>query len=166
MQKALYDRFSGKFYMLCRRYCANDESAKEVMSDGFLCVFEQIGKYKGTGSFEGWMRTIFIRCAIRRYKRDSCRKEVAVEEGMEVVSGNLDQESKLDVRQALMGAMRRLTDSERQTFNLVAVEGYKLEEAAQIMDENLSTLKSRYYKTLQKMREMLTETLGEEYIDQ
>lgn len=166
MQKALYDRFSGKFYVLCRRYSANDETAKEVMSDGFLRVFEQIGNYRGAGSFEGWMRTIFIRCAIRGYKRDRIRKEISVEEEMEMASGNLSHESKLDVRQALLRAMRRLTDPERQTFNLVAVEGYKLEEAAQMMEENLSTLKSRYYKTLQKMRLMLTDALGEEYFEQ
>lgn len=164
MQKALYDRFSGKFYVLCQRYSPNDSVAQEVLSDGFLCVFEQINNYRGEGSFEGWMRTIFLRYAIRRYKQENRHEKVNIDEENKLPHVVSNHESQLDVRKALMDAMRQLPAIERQTFNLVAVEGYKLDEAAKLLEENISTLKSRYYKVLQKMKTMLTKTLGEEYL--
>lgn len=164
MQKALYDRYCGRFYMLCRRYSYNDSSAQEVLSDGFLTVFEQMGNFSGKGSFEGWMRTIFVRCAIKRFKQDRNRVETRVDDEIKTLSGEVDPSSRLDLRQALMESMRLLPDIERQSFNLVAVEGYKLEEASDLLGENLSTIKSRYYKALQKMRVMLASFLGDDYL--
>lgn len=164
MQKALYDRYSGRFYVLCRRYTSDDATAQEVLSDGFLSVFEQMGNYRGEGSFEGWMQTIFVRCAIRRYKQDLRRIDRESFDDADVAVDNIDNSARMDVRQALMCAMRRLPVVERQAFNLVAVEGCKLEDASKLLEENLSTFKSRYYKALQKMRTMLTRYLGEEYL--
>ncbi|MBQ1409593.1 MAG: RNA polymerase sigma factor [Bacteroidales bacterium] len=155
MQKALYDRFSGKFYVLCCRYMSNNALAQEVLSDGFLRVFEQIGNYRGEGSFEGWMRTIFVRCAMKKYRQEQYRQEVCTDDDVELPGTNGNYDTQMDLRDALMAAMHRLPDIERQAFNLVAVEGYKLEEAADLIEENISTLKSRYYKALQKMRSMM-----------
>ena len=155
MQKELYDRFSGKFYMLCRRYTGDDSTAQEVLCDGFLSIFEQIINYRGEGSFEGWMRTIIVRCAIKRFKREQRRREVCTDEEMEMPVAEGSYDVRMEMRQALMLSMRRLSDMERHAFNLVAVEGYKLEEAAELTEEKLSTFKSRYYKALQKMRMMM-----------
>ncbi|MBR6417799.1 MAG: hypothetical protein IKS36_03225 [Bacteroidales bacterium] len=110
------------------------------------------------------MRTIFLRYAIRRYKQENRHEKVNIDEENKLPHVVSNHESQLDVRKALMDAMRQLPAIERQTFNLVAVEGYKLDEAAKLLEENLSTLKSRYYKVLQKMKTMLTKTLGEEYL--
>lgn len=166
MQKALYDRFSGRLYMLCRRYSFNDAMAQEALSDGFLSIFEQIGNYRGEGSFEGWMRTIVVRSAIRRFKQEQSRMDrYSNDEGPEPPFSDRDHDERMDVQKALLCAMRRLSDSERSIFNLVAVEGYKFEDAASLLEENISTLKSRYYKALQKMKNWLQGYLGEDYLE-
>ena len=54
-QKELYDRYSSRYFVFCRRYAADDESAKDILIDGFLAVFQSVDTYSGTGSFEGWM---------------------------------------------------------------------------------------------------------------
>lgn len=167
MQKKLYDRFSGKFYVLCRRYSTNDASAQEALSDGFLCVFEQIGNYKGHGSFEGWMRTIMVRCAIKLFKQEHpVGQSLDVEEASDTIVEVVDHEKRMDVQKALLCSMRRLSENECPIFNLIAIENYKFEEASLILGENVSTLKSRYYKALQKMKTMLRVYLGNEYINQ
>ena len=55
MQKELYDRFSARFYALCCRYAPDDDIAKELLVDGFMTIFSEIGNYRGDGAFEGWM---------------------------------------------------------------------------------------------------------------
>lgn len=165
MQKQLYDRYSKKFYMLCRRYSRDDSTAQEVLCDGFLTIFDQIDSYRGDGSFEGWMRTIVLRCATRRYRLDKRRTEMqANDDDMQVPYDDNDHGERMDVRDAMVRAMRKLSDVDRQIFNLVAVEGYKFEDASLLMGENISTLKTRYYKTLQRMRTLLAGYLGKEYI--
>lgn len=156
MQKALYDRYCGKYYLLCRRYSHNDSVAQEVLSDGFMKVFESISSYRNEGPFEGWMRTIFVRCAIRRYNNERQPMETLDENELPAeLSLGKDEVSILDMRQSIMAAMRQLTDLERQAFNMIAVEGYKLEEVSQMLGVNLSTVKTRYYNSLRRMRKML-----------
>lgn len=166
MQKKLYDLYCGRFYALCRRYSYDESSAQEVLSDGFLRIFEQIDNYRGQGSFEGWMHTIMLRGAIRRFRYDTIHKGKSVEEGR-VKTAVVDEEpeAKIDVQNAFLYAMQRLPDIERPIFNLVAVEGYKFEEASSMLEENISTLKSRYYKALERMKRMVRVYLGEDYFD-
>lgn len=161
MQKALYDRYSGRFYMLCRRYTADECSAQEVLSDGFLQVFRNIDKYRGEGSFEGWMYTIFLRCATKKHRHESRCVEVDRDADVEMTAVR-DRETDFDLREALLRSMRKLCDEERHVFNLVAVEGYKLKEAAEMLKVNLSTLKSRYYKSLQRMKTMMEKYMSGE----
>ena len=41
-----------------------DETTKDIVQEGFLKVFSNIKQFKGKGSFEGWMKRIFINTAI------------------------------------------------------------------------------------------------------
>lgn len=164
MQKELYDRYSKKFYMLCRRYSRDDSTAQEVLCDGFLKIFEQIDSYRGDGSFEGWMRTIVLRCATKRYRLDMRRVEMQTgDDDVQVSYDDNDHGERMDVRNAMVCAMRKLSDIDRQIFNLIAVEGYKFKDASSLMEVNVSTLKTHYYKTLQRMRTLLAGYLGREY---
>ena len=88
----------------------------------------------------------------------------ANDDDMQVPYDDNDHGERMDVRDAMVCAMRKLSDVDRQIFNLVAVEGYKFEDASLLMGENISTLKTRYYKTLQRMRTLLAGYLGKEYI--
>ena len=71
MQRLLYERFSGKMYALCIRYAGNTDDAQDILQDGFVKVFFNIGKYKGTGSFEGWIRKIIVNTAIEHFRKKS-----------------------------------------------------------------------------------------------
>ena len=53
MQKELYERYNRRFYAFCRRYATDDESAYEILVDGFITIYKNIDNYKGDGSFEG-----------------------------------------------------------------------------------------------------------------
>ena len=58
-------------FAVCLRYCPNYEEARDVLHDGFVTVFTKIGQYSHGGSFEGWVRRIFVNQAIERYRNDT-----------------------------------------------------------------------------------------------
>ncbi|HMT30550.1 MAG TPA: RNA polymerase sigma factor, partial [Bacteroidia bacterium] len=66
-QKALYDRYSPVMYAISIRYTHQRDNALDVLQEGFIKVFAKITDYKGEGSFEGWMKKIFIHTAINYY---------------------------------------------------------------------------------------------------
>jgi RNA polymerase sigma factor (sigma-70 family) len=69
MQRELYDRFAPKMYGVCLRYAGNAEEAEDILQEGFIKVFRKIESFRGEGSFEGWIRRIFVNTAIEYYRK-------------------------------------------------------------------------------------------------
>ena len=69
MQRMLYDRFSSKMYGVCLRYAGNTEDANDILQEGFIKVYKNIGKFRKEGSFEGWIRRIFVNTAIEQFRK-------------------------------------------------------------------------------------------------
>ena len=63
-QKELYDAYSRKMMGVCLRYVNDREMARDLLQDGFVKIFTSMDSYTGSGSFEGWMRKIFVNCAL------------------------------------------------------------------------------------------------------
>ena len=70
-QEAVYNLLAGKMFSVCLRYCSNYEDAKDLLHDGFVTVFTKIGQFQHGGSFEGWVRRIFVNHAMDRYRNGS-----------------------------------------------------------------------------------------------
>ena len=68
-QRMLYDRYGPKMMGVCYRYANSEEEAQDVLQDGFIKVFEKLSGYSGKGSFEGWLRRIFVNTALDAMKK-------------------------------------------------------------------------------------------------
>ena len=79
----LYHMFSAKMFAVCIQYSKSREEAEDNLQDGFIRVLESIDQYKGKGSFEGWMKRIFINTALEKFRKN--RSVQVVEEVPEVV---------------------------------------------------------------------------------
>jgi RNA polymerase sigma-70 factor (ECF subfamily) len=70
-QESVYNLLAGKMFAICLRYCANYEDARDVLHDGFITVFTKIGQFHSEGSFEGWVRRIFVNHAVEYYRNNA-----------------------------------------------------------------------------------------------
>lgn len=75
-QRSLFDHYAGFAKTICLRYAANDFEAEEMMSDGFLKVFQHIDKYKEESPFEGWFRRIMVNAAIDYFRKYHARLDL------------------------------------------------------------------------------------------
>lgn len=154
MQKMLYEKFAPKMYGICMRYAANGEDAKDILQDGFIKVFKNLGKFLGTGSFEGWMRRIFVNTAIEHYRK---RNDVYAinEQQHEHIQ---DQEiSALDALEAadIIKLISELPNGYRTVFNLFAVEGFSHKEIAEMMGISEGTSKSQFARSKAWLKEKI-----------
>ena len=69
MQEELYKRFAGKMYAVCLRYAGNAEDAQDLLQDGFVKVFRNLEKFRAEGSFEGWVRRVFVNTSIEHFRK-------------------------------------------------------------------------------------------------
>ena len=81
-QRALFDKFSGKMMAVCMRYVADRERAADVLQDGFVKVFRSLDKFKGDGSFEGWIRRAMVNTSLD-YLRKKKLDEIDVDNNEE-----------------------------------------------------------------------------------
>jgi RNA polymerase sigma factor (sigma-70 family) len=63
-QRQLFETYGNKFMAICKRYMQDDMLAEDVLMESFFKIYKNIKKFKGEGSFEGWMRRIVVNTAI------------------------------------------------------------------------------------------------------
>lgn len=142
MQKLLYDRFSSKMYGVCLRYTENNEDANDVMQEGFIKVYKSLSKFRAEGSFEGWIRRIFINTSIEHY-----RKKVKLYKVTEVQENTIE-DPEVDVLDSLatkdiLNIVNELSPGYKQVFNMHVVEGYSHKEIADLLGITEGTSKSQ-----------------------
>ena len=154
MQKKLYDQYAPKMFGICMRYAANSEDAKDILQDAFVKVFVNLGKFKGTGSFEGWMRRVFVNTAIEHYRKKN--QLYAISENQEENISN-HEVSALDALEAddIIRLISELPNGYRTVFNLFAVEGYSHREIATMMNISEGTSKSQYARAKAWLQEKI-----------
>lgn len=137
----LYKMFYGKMMAVCRRYFTNKDDAMEVLNHGFLKVYQNLEKYRFEGVFEGWVYTIIYRTIMDYLKEKALYRAQVSEELPDVDIGiNPDVVSDLHVAD-LMRMLEALPEATRVVFNMYAIEGYKHNEIATMLDISEGTSK-------------------------
>jgi len=70
-QETVYNLLAGKMFAVCLRYCPNYEEARDLLHDGFVTIYTKIGQFHQEGSFEGWVRRIFVNQAMEKWRNDN-----------------------------------------------------------------------------------------------
>jgi RNA polymerase sigma-70 factor, ECF subfamily len=160
-QKLLYEMYAPKMKGLCLRYVGDRETAKDIVQEGFIKVFSNIKKFEGKGSFDGWMKRIFINTSLSYLRKNERKnKHIGIEEIDEsafpennihssdnradfsnenielVVSADLSEEE-------LLNALKNIPEKFRTVFNLFCLEKIKHEEIAQILKIDITTSRTR-----------------------
>ncbi|MCZ2222810.1 MAG: sigma-70 family RNA polymerase sigma factor [Chitinophagales bacterium] len=154
-QKELYDTFSSKMFVVCLRYTKNQADAEDVLQDGFVKLFKNLDKYRGEGSFEGWVRRIFVNTAIEHIRK--AKNNINdISEGIEnSVKDNytnaLDNLYEKDIHHIA----NNLSDGFKTVFNLYAVEGYSHKEIANFLGITESTSKSQFSRAKAILRKLI-----------
>lgn len=153
-QAELYQRFAPRMFGVCLRYAANNEEAEDILQEGFLKVFKKLESYRGEGSFEGWVRRIFVNTAIEHFRRKTRLHPLTGAEE-ETIEGKyltaLDQMAEKDIVQLVQG----LPPGYRTVFNLYVVEGYTHRQISEMLHISEGTSKSQLSRAKQILQELV-----------
>jgi RNA polymerase sigma-70 factor (ECF subfamily) len=153
-QKALYDMYSAKMFAICLRYSKNQMDAEDILQEGFVKLFNNLVRFRGDGSFDGWVRRIFVNTAIEHIRRKSLTTTVG--EGLENTVPDR-QHNALDklYEKDLINTSLKLSDGYRTVFNLYAIDGYSHKEIATKLGITESTSKSQFSRAKALLRNMI-----------
>ncbi len=153
-QSELYHRFAPRMYGVCLRYAANAEAAEDILQEGFVKVFGKLESYRGDGSFEGWVRRIFVNTAIEHFRRKTylqplTEKEEDTFEGKYLTA--LDNMAEKDIVQLV----QQLSPGYRTVFNMYVIEGYSHKQISELLGISEGTSKSQLSRAKQILQSLV-----------
>lgn len=121
----------------------NEDDAKDVFQESFIIAFQKIHQYKFEGSFEGWLKRIFINKLIETLNKkkkegffmDVFDSDSDFEEDEELIITPISQEKLLEF-------IQELPQQYRLVFNLYVFEKMKHKEIAEHLKISEGTSKS------------------------
>jgi RNA polymerase sigma factor (sigma-70 family) len=142
-QELLYRRHASKLYAVCLQYSGNNEEARDILQEGFIKIFENLGSYKHEGSFEGWMRRITVNTALERFRSKNSLYRVDDIDQVPEPEAEPDNQDYAGLEAAdLIEIIRELPPKYRMVFNLYAIEGYSHKEIGEMINISEGTSKS------------------------
>lgn len=146
-------------FALCLRYANSREDAEDILQEGFVKVFRDLGQYSGAGNFEGWVRKVFVNTALQHLQRN--RKNLVI---TELDAQDFpDEPPAYDVDEApaknMTRILQQLPPGFRTVFNLHVLEGYSHPEIAEILGISVGTSKSQLLRAKACFKKMLESSL-------
>src|SRR5215213_2397440 len=142
MQYELYELFSPKMYGVCLRYAANSEEAEDILQEGFIKVFKKMSSYRGEGSFEGWIRRIFVNTAIEQFRKKTYLQPITEQEENSIEGKYISVLDNL-AEKDIIKLIQQLSPGYRTVFNMYVVEGYTHKQIADALNISEGTSKSQ-----------------------
>lgn len=159
MQRILYERFSSMMYGVCLRYSDNTEDANDVLQEGFIKVYKNLAKFRSEGSFEGWVRRIFINTSIEHYRKKVKLYNVTEVQENKVEDADLGALDSLATKD-IMNIINELSPGYKQVFNMHVIEGYSHKEIADMMGITEGTSKSQLARAKGVLKKIIEARTG------
>ncbi|MBL7798964.1 MAG: RNA polymerase sigma factor [Saprospiraceae bacterium] len=148
-------------YGVCLRLAASPQEAEDWLQEAFIRVFRHIGKYRGEGSLEGWVRRVVVRTAIQHLKQQRLK---TTDFGNETLERLLFEEGETGVGEGdeperLVGLLQQLPPGFRAVLNLYVLEERSHEEIARELNITVGTSKSQLSRAKAFLKRLIDKTL-------
>ena len=134
-----------KYYRLAYSYMKSEHDALDVVQESAYKAIRDCGKVKERRYLGTWLYRIVVNTALDALRRQG--REVSLEEQKKEESWQPSYEG-IELREIL----DRLDEKEKTVVVLRYFHDLKLEDIADILGENVNTVKARLYRTLKKLR--------------
>lgn len=137
--------------MLSLRYVKDQSTADDVLQESFMIIFNKIETVRSNASFEGWIKTITINCALNWLRKNQLVKRTNHSASVPLtISPKVYQDIS---KEEILKVVHSLPEMNRLVFTLNIIDGYSHKEIAELLKINETTSRSyllRARKILQK----------------
>lgn len=140
-QRELYERFAPRMIPVCRRYVSDRDRVNDLIQDGFITVFSKIGTYSGDGSFEGWIRKVFVNTALMHIRKNDILKDAQDVDMLYSLAPSVDNVFEKLEGKEIFNLISQMPIGFKTIFNLNVIDGYSHQEISQML--NISEGSSR-----------------------
>lgn len=168
-------RWDRKIQGAIYRLMGSEEEARDLCQEAFLKAYRGLRGFKGEARFSSWLYQIALNLCRDRMRRRRGRVMVSLDALEPDAQGQVlrDETSTQDLVEArdlqdrVRAAVMALPDDQREVIVLKEYEGLTFQEIAEVLGLPVSTVKTRLYRGLDRMRErLLREGVGAPVVSQ
>ena len=131
----------------------NDVLADELAHETFLRAYRSLRKFRGEAKFSTWLYR--IACNVFQSDARAAKHHEPFEETVHQLPQPSDREA-IDLKHDLEAAMQTLNEKERTAITLCYTNGLTHEEAADVLQWPLGTVKTQILSAKEKLRRYLS----------
>ena len=157
----LYEMHHRQIYALCWRMLADKDSAEDVCQEVFVVLWQKITNFRGESKFSTWLHSVASNVVLGhlRKQKNWLQRVFSIEDQTEhsipeEATVALNDSSELEV---LDKHIAKLPERARLVFVLFAVEGYRHEEIAKMLNMAVGSSKSQYHRAKALLKKSLSE---------
>lgn len=149
----LYHLHIGKVYALCLRMLTNRDQAEDVAQEVFVQVWLKLENFRGEAKFSTWLHSVATNTVLThmRKQKNWVQKVFSIEDQQHLEQAGNEIEDLSDLDKLIL----RLPEKARIVFVLFAVEGYRHEEIAAMLNMAVGSSKSQYHRARNLLKEWL-----------
>lgn len=150
----LYNQASGAVFGLAMSIVGNQADAEDIVQNTFISIYEKISSYKPQGKAMAWIFTITRNHAYMLLRNKEKHTHIDLDDLYDIGTDNtlVEDTYKENITKLLLSELK---DDERQIVTMHAMSNIKHKDIAKIMDMPLSTVLSKYRRSLEKLRNVL-----------
>ena len=141
-------QYKERYYWLAYSYVRNADDALDIVQESIYKAFLSVGSLKDPHSMKTWFYRIVVNASLDFLRKRKRSYPVEDEVLTRLDSGEADRYEDFDLKNAL----DQLPEKYRIVIVLRFFEDLKIEEIAEVLDENANTIKTRLYTSLNKLR--------------
>lgn len=142
-----------QYYRLAYNYVHNEADACDIVQNGAYKALRSSDTLQNPEFAETWIYRIMLNECFRYFKQTQPLSYETVFEEETKAEYSKDSETSIDLQRAL----DTLPKKEKAIVVLKYFEDKTLEEIATILDENVNTVKSKLYRSIKKLRGVLSD---------
>lgn len=150
--------FQGQAYNLALRMLGDSASAEDAAQDAFISAYRNIGGFRG-GNFRAWLLRIVSNACLDQLRASKRHRTEPLDPLVLDPPGHEELPEDYALRQELGEEIRKGLDTlppdQRLAVILVDMQGLDYEEAAQVTQSTLGTVKSRLARGRARLRDHL-----------
>lgn len=154
-QESIFYLKKDELFAICRRYASCFSQAEDMFIEGFTKIFTNISSFSD-GKFDAWAKTIMINTCINAYNKEKRHKEreLPIENYTEQVE---IESEKTFTHEDLQNCLDQLNEKQRIIFNLYAIDLYKPNEIAEMLNLSNESVRTDIHRSKQKLKNLLLE---------
>nr|WP_313165590.1 sigma-70 family RNA polymerase sigma factor [Sedimentibacter sp.] len=137
-----------KHYRIAYSYVKNTDDALDIVQESIFKALISLNTLKNPEFMKTWFYRILVNCSLDCIRKQ--KKIITLDN--EVLYSYINEFNDTYTDIDLHKALDELPDSYRSIIILRFFEDLKIEEIAEILNENINTVKTRLYKSLDKLR--------------